>query len=188
MANIKFSAQEDWTVTDLQNFFHQLNILYNRLYVVDEINPDSKAKLTNILNTSLSRVPEHDQLLVDYIEIHSPAKFSLKGGDKIIGRVRGLIKDVWYDNKLEKKKKEQEIEHQGKVKQLEVVHQESLNELEVADKHADLVKKQIGILKDAGYSDEEIQKNIKRLTDPVKKISSIMYEKDVKLLDDDKNT
>lgn len=188
MTNIKFSAQEDWTVTDLQNFFHQLNILYNRLYVINDLNPESNAKLTNILNTSLSRVPEYDQLLVDYIEIHSPAKFSLKGGDKIIGQVRGLIKDIWYDNKLEKKKKEQEIEHQGKVKQLEIAHQEKLNEIEVANKHTDLIKKQIGIMKSAGYADEDIQKNIKKLTDPVKKISSIMYEKDVKLLDDDKNT
>ena len=188
MTNIKFSAQEDWTVTDLQNFFHQLNILYNRLYVIDDLNPDSKAKLTNILNTSLSRVPEYDQLLVDYIEIHSPAKFSLKGGDKIIGQVRGLIRDVWYDNKLEKKKKEQELEHQEKVKQLEVAHQEKLNDLEIADKHTDLIKKQIGIMKNAGYSDEDIQKNIKKLTDPVNKISTIMYEKDVKLLDEDKNT
>jgi hypothetical protein len=177
MSNIKFSAQGDWTVTDLQNFFHQLNILYNRLYVIDDLNSDSKAKLTNILNTSLSRVPEYDQLLVDYIEIHSPAKFSLKGGDKIIGQVRSFIKDVWYDNKLEKKKKEQELEHQ-----------EKLNDLEIADKHTDLINKQIGILRDVGYSDEDIQKNIKKLTDPVNKISSIMYEKDVKLLDEDKNT
>ena len=163
MANIKFSAHEDWTVTDLQNFFHQLNILYNRLYVIDDLNPDSTAKLTNILNTSLSRVPEHDLLLVDYIEIHSPAKFSLKGGGKIIGQVRGLIKDVWYDNQLEKKKKEQEIEHQGKLKQLEVAHQEVLNELEVSDKYTDLIEKKIGIMKNAGYSDEEIHKNIKDL-------------------------
>jgi len=188
MKKIKFSAQEDWTVTDLQNFFHQLNILYNRLYVVNQLSAESKAKLTNILNTSLSRVPENDLLLVDYLEIHSPAKFSLKGGDKIIGQVRGLIKDIWYDNKLDKKKKEKEIEVQGKLIELEAVYQEKLNELEVADKYAALIEKQIGIMKSAGYSDEDIKNNIKKLTDPVKKISSIMHEKGVKLLEDDKNT
>ena len=177
MANIKFAAQEDWTVTDLQLFFHQLNILYNRLHVINSLKPGRKGKLANILNGSLSQVPEEEQLLVDYIEIHSPAKFSLKGVDKIIGQTRGLIKDIWYDNTLEKKKKEQELSHQ-----------EKLNELELARQRTSLIEQQIGIMKNAGFSDEEIQENIRKLTDPVEKISTVMQEKEVKLLEDDKNT
>ena len=75
MLFIKFTAQEDWTVTDLHLFFHQLNIIYNRLYVIDGLKAGSRAKLENILNGSLSRVTTENQLLVDYIEIHSPAVF-----------------------------------------------------------------------------------------------------------------
>jgi len=176
VAVIKFSAQEDWTVTDLQLFFHQLNILYNRLYVLAELKPGNKAKLTNILNSSLSRVPEENQLLVDFIEIHSPAKFSLKGADKIIGQVRGLVKDVWYDNRLESKKKEQEIKHQ-----------EKMNELEITNERITLFERQIGVMRNAGFPVEEIQDNIRKLTDPVGKISSVMQERKVLLLEEEEN-
>ena len=178
MKKIKFSAQEDWTVTDLQLFFHQLNILYNRLYVIAELNPESKAKLSNILNSSLSRVPEEEKLLVDYIEMHSPAKFSLKGVDKIIKQVRYFVKDLWYDNRLESKKKTEEIQHQ-----------ENMHEIEVANERISLIERQVGIMKNAGFSDDEIQNNIRKLTDPVKKISSVMQDRKVVLLaEDEKNT
>ena len=177
MASIKFSAQEDWTVTDLQLFFHQLNILYNRLHVIDSLKPGRKGKLANILNNSLSQVPDDEQLLVDFIEIHSPAKFSLKGVDKIVGQARGLIKDFWYENNLEKKKKEQEISHQ-----------EKLNELELARQRTSLIEQEINVMKKAGFSDEEIKENIRKLTSPVEKISTVMHQRKVELLEDDKNT
>lgn len=177
MANIKFSAQEDWTVTDLQVFFHQLNILYNRLHVIENLKPDRTGKLSNILNGSLSYVPKEEQLLVDFIEIHSPAKFSLKGVDKIIGQVRGIIKDIWYDNSLEKKKKQRQLEHQA-----------SLNEIELANQRMSLIERQINILRNAGFSNEEIQENIRKLTDPVEKISSVMQQREVVLLDEDEYT
>ena len=177
MASIKFVAQEDWTVTDLQLFFHQLNILYNRLHVIDSLKPGRKGKLVNILNNSLSQVPDDEQLLVDFIEIHSPAKFSLKGVDKIIRQARGLIKDFWYDNSLEKKKKEQEISHQ-----------EKLNELELERQKTSLIEQQIGVMRKAGFSDEEIQENIRKLIDPVEKISAVMQQREVELIEDDENT
>lgn len=176
MEKIKFTAQEDWTVTDLQLFFHQLNILYNRLYVIDGLESGGKAKLESILNGSLARVPEEDQLLVDYIEIHSPAKFSLKGADKIVGQLREFVKDIWYENRLESRRKEQEIQHQAK-----------LNDLEIASQRAALLEKQIGIMKGAGFSDDEIKSNIKKLTDPVEKILSVMQERRV-LLEEEENT
>ena len=177
MGSIKFTAQDDWTVTDLQLFFHQLNILYNRLHVVDSLKPGRKRKLANILNASLSQVPEEEQLLVEYIEIHSPAKFSFKGVDKIIGQVRGLIKDVWYENSIEKKKKEQALSHQ-----------EKLNELELARQRTALIEQQINVLKSAGFSDEEIQENIKKLTDPLEKMTTIMQQREVELIEDSEST
>lgn len=97
--------------------------------------------------------------------------------DKIIGQTRGLIKDIWYDNSLEKKKKEQELSHQ-----------EKLNELELARQKTSLVEQQIGVMRNAGFSDEEIQENIKKLTDPVEKIYTLMQHREVKLLEDDENT
>lgn len=175
MQNIKFSAQEDWTVTDLQVFFHQLNILYNRLHVIDQLKPGRKGKLANILNGSLSQVPEEEQLFVDFIEIHSPAKFSLTGADKIIGQVRGLIKDIWYKNSQEKQLGQQQLEHQAK-----------LNELELAKQRTALLQEQITVMKDAGFSSEEIQDNIRKLTDPVEKISSVMQQRQVKLVEEAK--
>ena len=177
MANIKFSAQEDWTVADLQLFFHQLNILYNRLHVIDSLKPGRKGKLVNILEGSLAQVPEEEQLLVDFIEIHSPAKFSLKGTDKIIGQLRGLIKDLWYDNNLEKKKKQQAIEHQAK-----------LNDLVIADRRAALLERQIGIMRNAGFSDAEIQEGMRKLTGPIERISTVMQQRDVELIEEDKDT
>jgi len=177
VANIKFSAQEDWTVTDLQVFFHQLNILYNRLHVISHLKPGRKGKLSNILNGSLSQVAEEEQLFVDFIEIHSPAKFSLKGVDHIIGQVRGLIKDVWYANSLEKREKQQQLEHQGR-----------LDEIELENQRTSLIERQIGIMRDAGFSNEEIQENIRKLTDPVEKISSVMQQREVALIEEDENT
>ncbi len=176
MSRLKFSAQEDWTVTDLQVFFHQLNILYNRVHVIHSLNSGRTGRLSNILNGSLSQVPEADQLFVDYIEIHSPAKFSLKGADKIIDQVRGLIKDLWYENSLDKKKKEQLLRHQ-----------EKLNDLEVSHQRTNLLEKQIDVLKSVGFSEAEIQNNIRKLTDPVEKISTVMQQRKVILIDDNKN-
>ena len=172
---IKFVAQEDWTVADLQVFFHQLNILYNRLYVINDLELGTKAKLSSILSNSLSRVPDHSKLLVDYLEIHSPAKFSLKGGDKIIGQLRGLIKDIWYANRLESKRHDQEIQHQAKK-----------NEIEISSKQAALLEQQIAIMKKAGFPDEEIQSNIRQLTGPMEKIIGVMHEREVRLLEQGK--
>jgi hypothetical protein len=177
MANLDFTAQEDWTVTDLQVFFHQLNILYNRLYVIASLKPGRRGRLEYILSSSLSQVPEQEQLLVDFIEIHSPAKFSLKGVDDIIGQLRGLIRDLWYDNRLDKKNKEQALQHK-----------EKLNELELANHRAALLERQIDIMKKAGFSDEEIRENTRKLTDPLERILVVMQQREVSLVDKDQHT
>ncbi len=86
MTTLKFSSQGDWTVKDFHVFLQKLNVLYNKLYVINklcETRPvvfqDSK-KLRNILKNSVSYVPEERTLSVDYIQIHSPGKFKFKVG------------------------------------------------------------------------------------------------------------
>ncbi len=55
-SEIGFDAVEDWLVEDFYSFFHQLNILYNRLAVLDDINEKQRiVKLKPALNGSLSR-------------------------------------------------------------------------------------------------------------------------------------
>ncbi len=172
MTNIKFSAEKDWTVADLHVFFHQLNILYNRLYVIDQLTERRKGKLGSMLSSSLAHVPNGEQLFVDFIEIHSPAKFSLKGVDKIICQLGELIKDFWYRNSLEKKEGAQNLAHQS-----------DLNEIEVAKQRMELLDHQVSIMKNCGFSDEEIQENFRKLIDPLEKISSVMQHREVVLID-----
>ena len=51
-----------------------------------------------------------------------------------------------------------------------------------------LIERQIGIMKNAGFSDEEIQENLRKLTDPVEKISSVMQQREVALIEENENT
>ncbi len=173
MATIKFSSQGNWTVTDLHVFFHSLNVLYNRLYVIDELKHGNKARLSSILDNSLSRVPDEKQLSVDHIKIHSPALFSLTGLDKIIGQLRDLIKDIGYRNSLEKQERKQAMQHQ-----------DAINRVEVADQEADLLAKQVGIMKNNNFTTREIQDNVRKLINPAQKISSVMQKREVCLLEE----
>lgn len=168
MNKIGFSAYEEWTVMDLQVFFHQLNILYNRLYVINGLKPGMKVSLDGILNNSLAKVRVEEQLRVDYIEIHSPAEFSFIGLDKIIAQLRDLIKDLTYRNKLESQMMEQKL-----------LHSKRLNDLEVQSKEMAIFEKQIGIMKEAGFSTKEIQDASQRLIDPAKRIAAVMMQRSV---------
>tara|TARA_R110002073_G_scaffold312409_2_gene483848 strand:- start:364 stop:1113 length:750 start_codon:yes stop_codon:yes gene_type:complete len=95
-------AIENWTVQGLYTFFHQLNILYNRLYVLDDqIRSGHNRKLKSILYGSLSRVEPEAQLILDSIEIHSPADINLTGSGEIIDELGETWKDLRYRNKIE---------------------------------------------------------------------------------------
>lgn len=177
MGTIRFSAKESWKVADLHNFFHQLNILYNRLYVVSELSERGNAKLATILDNSLARVRDEQQLSVDYVEIHSPAQFSFIGLDKTIKQIRSLIKDLWYENRLERTKMENAIAHQGRM-----------DDVEIAKARTELIETQIRIMKASGYSAEEIKENTKKLVDPFDKLIVTMREKEVRLLENEENT
>ena len=57
ISEIGFDAVEDWLVEDFYSFFHQLNILYNRLAVLDDINEKQRiVKLKPALNLSLIHI------------------------------------------------------------------------------------------------------------------------------------
>lgn len=173
MYEIGFRAREDWTVADLQQFFHQLNILYNRLHVVEEFRVEQKGKLESYLDNSLSRVPESDVLRVKSLEINSPADFNFLGVDKVISQIRKLIKDVSYKNQIAKRQHEEELRHASKMNQLE----ENYRQIEVMNGYIELMKH-------VGMDEPEIQNCLKKLIDPTEKVLSIMKAKGVEVAEE----
>ncbi len=170
METIRFSSQKDWTVTDLQFFLHQLNVLYNRLYVLDELKPGSRVNLLNALNNSLSRVPVEKRLFVDCIEIHSPANIKLRGISKVVKVLTRII--ILY-----------------MLYELGGLEIES-KQIEIATNRAILVERMIDIgskMKDLGYSKEQIHEILKKVNDPAERISSLMQNQEVTLQEEDEN-
>ena len=105
--DLGFDAVEDWSVEDFYTFFHQVNILYNRLSVLEDIKLKQRpVKLKSALCSSLSRRQPEDRLNVKSIAIHSPGDFNLLGVDQIIGQVRELIKELNYRNSLDHQERE----------------------------------------------------------------------------------
>ncbi|MCU8000782.1 hypothetical protein [Shewanella sp. SM95] len=168
---IGFYAVEDWSVEDFYTFFHQLNILYNRLAVLEDIREKkSPVKLKNALYGSLSRIPIEERLQIKSVEIHSPGDFNLLGLDKIIIQVRGLIKDLTYQNRLDREAKETQLRHDNEM-----------NEVKVASAKLDLLEQQIKVMKDLGYDQGQIDIGIKALSDPLDQIANISQRKQVTL-------
>ena len=166
---IGFEVGETWSVDDFQRFFHQLNILYNRLYVLEDLRTGNrKPKLKYAFYGSRALVKESDELLVKSIEIHSPGDFNFLGIDKIIEQLRELIKDVLFRIQQEREAGDEEIRHQQVMNRIE--EQKGLQEL---------LSDQITILEQLGYSQEEIEIAIKALGDPVKQLAGIADEKKV---------
>lgn len=144
MNSIQFRAEEDWTVAELETFLHQLNILYSRLYIVDQFKGRGRLNLSRILARPVSLIPRDEQLMVDYIEMHSPALIGLKGVDKIIKQLRLSVRDA--------------CDHSRR-----------------RDEDArDSFDWFIGVMKENGFSQEEIQdfirNNFQKPRSPVKKI------------------
>lgn len=172
---IRFSGEEDWSVTDLYQFFHHLNILYNRLYVLKMDSARDSGKLKQLLDNSLSYVKSGDVLQIESLEIRSPALFSLKGIGEVIREIREFVKDVSYRTRLEKREKELELEYK-----------EAVHELDMAIKRTKLISDQVNLLKNAGFTEAQIQDNIRKLTSPAGKMFNIMTDKNVQLIDDKK--
>lgn len=169
LSELGFEAVEDWSVEDFYTFFHQINILYNRLSVLEDIKVKQRTvKLKSALYGSLSRIEPEERLIVKSIEINSPGEFNLLGVDKIIGQVRGLIKDLAYRNKLDRQEKEEDLRHQ-----------KEMNNLEAEASKQNLLANQIQLMKSLGYDQEQIEIGIKALTDPLAQIEDISIRKNV---------
>jgi len=162
-SELGFETTENWVVEDFQKFFHQTNILYNRLSVLNDIKVGGKRlNLKYALYGSLSRVEKENQLKIKSIVIHSPGDFSLLGLDKVICQLREFWKDISYRNKQDKESEEEKIRH-NKV----------MNMLKEQAGRQDLLATQIKIMKDLGYDREQIDIGIKALGDPLEQLARI---------------
>ena len=168
---IGFDAVEDWSVEDFYSFFHQINILYNRLNVLHDIKISEKQiKLKNAFNSSLSKVPLENRLKVKSIEIHSPGDFNLLGVDKIIAQLRGLLKDVMFKNKAESDALKEKNRHTKEMN--------NLKELMTKQK---LIHIQINTLQKLGYDQEQIDIATKALLDPLSQIEALSNKKKISI-------
>lgn len=171
VSEIGFDAVEDWLVEDFYSFFHQLNILYNRLAVLEDIKEKQRpVKLKSALYGSLSRIKDEDRLTVKSIEIHSPGDFNLLGIDKILVQLRGLIRDLFYANKLDKEAKQEANRHQAQM-----------NKLQEQAGQQKILEDQITIMRSLGYDQEQIDIAVKALLDPLVHISELSNRKKISL-------
>ena len=179
ISEIGFYATENWTVEDFYNFFHQINILYNRLYVLEKIHEkankakkDNKPvrirKLERAFSSSLSAVEEQDCLTVKSIEIHSPGDFNLLGVDKIIFQLRVFWKDISYRNAQEKEKGIETLRHTNEM-----------NKLKEQAGRQKILSNQIELMERLGYDQEQIDYGIKALGDPLEQLSLISEQRKV---------
>jgi hypothetical protein len=173
LGKITFLAGENWTVYELVEFLHQLNILYNRLFVLVTIAPLGDAKkLAAVLDASLRHVPDHDKLKIAMAEIHSPAKITLEGLDGVLKQMREVLKDVTYRNKIERREMESDLRHK-----------EKMNSFEEEMAATQVLSARIQMMKEAGFSEEEIRSSLlSRVCGPAEKIVTIAKSKSVALL------
>ena len=169
MSKIYFKAREDWSVTDLHTFFHQLCILYNRLYVVNSLSKGTKS-IEKALTGSKSRVPEEYQLQVRYVEIHSPAKFCFEGLGEVVEQLRFFWQDLFYANRLNRKFGEQSL-----------AHQEKLNQIQIERERSNFLIERAVNLRERGLTDAQISQTFDEILKPFEKIRDIAIEKGVSL-------
>jgi hypothetical protein len=166
------SEDEDWQVYELIEFLHQMNILYNRLFVLDKYSVQVSEKISYYMKNSLGKVPESKRLIISTVTIRSPAKITLEGSGEIISEIREASKDFLYRNKIEKERMSRQLEHETRM-----------NEIEQKAAELKLVSEQINILKKMGYTDEDIRNQfLKNITQPLEKIIEISINKNVGLL------
>lgn len=186
MNTLKFSSRKNWTVTDFRFFLHQLNVLYNRLYVIIESGHGSRASLDSMLRGSHSRVPERDRLSIDYIEIHSPGDYGFSGYAKAIGIVRSLMKRISLHD-LERKEREQRIAHQVEMNKLELEEKRveiDGKRIENAEKLMELCERKTNLMEMTKFSKEEIRNNIEKIIGPHRNVLMMMESHEMDLLDE----
>lgn len=178
--SLNLVATENWSVFDLYSFFHQLNIFYNRLYVLDDqIQSKKVRKLKSVLHGSLSRVDPGDQLQLESIEIHSPAEINLRGVGNIIKELGEAWKGYKYRNKIEEDrlKTELEILKEGRD------HKRNMNALEEREKADRIIFERLAQLKRLGFPEEELLIAAKALADPYNQLVEISSAKAIETKD-----
>lgn len=175
-SKLELVASEDWSVQDLYSFFHQLNILYNRLYVLDDqIQSKRIRKLRAILYGSLSRVEPDDQLSLESIKIHSPAEINLKGSGKIIDELGETWKDLRYRNKIE----EELLQIELQSSKSKLAHEQNMDALEERAKADEIILRRLKGLKELGLDEEEIRIAAKALIDPLNQLLDVSKAKGI---------
>jgi len=171
LSEIGFDAVEDWLVEDFYSFFHQLNILYNRLAVLEDIKEKQRlVKIKPAMYGSLSRIKDENRLTIESIEIHSPGDFNLLGVDKVLVQLRGLIRDLFYANKMDKEAKQETNRHQAQM-----------NKLKEQAGQQKILANQITIMRNLGYDQEQIDLGVKAFLDPLIQISELSERKKISL-------
>ena len=151
---IHFRARDRWSVADLYRFFLALNVLYNRLYVFHfYFKKDFEALQSSLIN-SLNYIEYDDELKIDKIIMESPANISLDGVGEIIKQLREIAKDITYRNRIEK----------------EMLLTELLN-------------KQVDLMKNAGFSDDEIKEVISKFFAPINRLKKQIDKNHVNLIE-----
>lgn len=164
-----FTTSDDWSVHEFHAFFHQINILYNRIYVLDEQLKTGKIrKLSPLLYGSLSRVDDVGRLYLDSIEIRSPGEFNLKGAGGILKEFREFWKDIRYRNEIEKTRLEEEFRHAQEMN----VYKENKAGLKI-------LGKRIRMMKELGYDLDQIQVVEKALGDPMNQLIVLSQRKGI---------
>jgi hypothetical protein len=176
---IKFEGGDNWLVMDLYRFLHFLNVYYNRLYVFKNYeNTIVKPKYIDVkrsLDNSLYQVSKGDELTVIKISLQSPIKFSFEGAGGVVKEIRETYKDFSYRNEQERQKGQIDIAKNSAI--LKRIEYE--NEL----LRTKLIRHKIDLLKEAGFSDDEIRETVKKLIIPANKMLKSSLGNDVKLIE-----
>lgn len=152
---IKFVAKDKWLVMDLYRFSHALNVLYNRLYVFNLYVKEGYEALANSLVNSLYYIADGDELRVESLIIQSPAEFNFKGVGEAIREIREYIKGRKFGDRQE----------------------EEFGEIE-------LMRQRILLMKEAGYTDEEIKEIVGMYLTPAKKITKQIEKNRIEFFED----
>jgi hypothetical protein len=166
---IVFSGGNEWTVEELTEFLGHLYVLYNRISVLREKRDKAPSKLSRQMYASKSRVPDDRKMIVESLTIHSPMEINLQGIAEIIREAREAIKDL-YRNPLERRRLEEQLEHDSK-----------LNDIEIAKCKIDLIREANQAMLEIGISDEERQATLKALYAPASDAAEIVEQKNLEI-------
>ena len=169
LESITISGGDRWTVEDLTEFLGHLYVLYNRISVLREERHKVPARLSRQMYASKSRVAEQQKMVVESLTIRSPMEINLQGIAAIIREAREAVKDI-YRNPLERRKLEQQIEHE-----------EKLNDIEIAASKLRLLRDANQTMLELGIPEEERRATLKALYDPAREAADIVVEKDLEI-------